>query len=158
MSYLEPGARVYAVRSADADTVQSYGTGVYAGDFPRPGTVEPTEEELLKIDEIVSARDSEPIDLTHTKLHYARHVEEGKCTQEQADVHVALHLAEMEAYRARPVRDRALEIVTRMNNNPRIDLDDGGTVWGFQCWWGPEDGFEEWVAGREVIVVSPEAA
>jgi len=23
--------------------------------------------------------------------------------------------------------------------NPRIDLDRGGTVWGCQCWWGPEE-------------------
>lgn len=23
--------------------------------------------------------------------------------------------------------------------NPRIDLDNGSTVWGCQCWWGPED-------------------
>lgn len=22
--------------------------------------------------------------------------------------------------------------------NPCIKLDDGRTVWGFQCWWGPE--------------------
>lgn len=23
--------------------------------------------------------------------------------------------------------------------NPRIRLDDGRTVWGCQCWWGPEE-------------------
>lgn len=23
-------------------------------------------------------------------------------------------------------------------SNPRIDLDDGTTIWGCQCWWGPE--------------------
>ncbi len=23
--------------------------------------------------------------------------------------------------------------------NPRIKLDNGKTIWGFQCWWGPED-------------------
>jgi hypothetical protein len=23
--------------------------------------------------------------------------------------------------------------------NPRLDLDSGETVWGCQCWWGPED-------------------
>lgn len=23
--------------------------------------------------------------------------------------------------------------------NPRIDLDNGKTVWGCECWWGPED-------------------
>ena len=23
--------------------------------------------------------------------------------------------------------------------NPRIDLDTGKTVWGCECWWGPEE-------------------
>lgn len=23
--------------------------------------------------------------------------------------------------------------------NPRIDLDNGDTVWGCECWWGPID-------------------
>lgn len=23
--------------------------------------------------------------------------------------------------------------------NPRIDLDNGKTVWGCECWWGPSD-------------------
>jgi hypothetical protein len=23
--------------------------------------------------------------------------------------------------------------------NPRIKLDNGNTVWGGECWWGPED-------------------
>lgn len=25
------------------------------------------------------------------------------------------------------------------HTNPRIDLDNGHTIWGCQCWWGPED-------------------
>jgi hypothetical protein len=24
-------------------------------------------------------------------------------------------------------------------SNPRIDLDNGKTVWGCECWWGPAD-------------------
>ena len=24
-------------------------------------------------------------------------------------------------------------------SNPRIDLDNGKTVWGCECWWGPEE-------------------
>lgn len=32
--------------------------------------------------------------------------------------------------------------------NPRIRLDSGKVVWGYECWWGPEAGFktklEEW--------------
>lgn len=38
--------------------------------------------------------------------------------------------------------------------NPRIVLDDGGVVWGFQCWWGEEEIFEKMRKGRTVVVVS----
>jgi len=27
--------------------------------------------------------------------------------------------------------------------NPRIDLDDGKTVWGCECWWGDEEKTQE---------------
>lgn len=36
--------------------------------------------------------------------------------------------------------------------NPCIKLDDGRTVWGYQCWWGPESMIddEEFVQGRTI--------
>jgi hypothetical protein len=37
--------------------------------------------------------------------------------------------------------------------NPRIDLDRGGTVWGFQCWWGPEDFVRKQLQGHELVEV-----
>lgn len=37
--------------------------------------------------------------------------------------------------------------------NPRILLDNGEVVWGFECWWGPETMFEEYRDGREVVTV-----
>ena len=37
--------------------------------------------------------------------------------------------------------------------NPRIDLDDGATVWGFQCWWGPIGKWDGMLAGRDVVTV-----
>lgn len=40
--------------------------------------------------------------------------------------------------------------------NPRIRLDDGKTVWGFECWWGPESEWPTLVekyAPRTVVVV-----
>ena len=40
--------------------------------------------------------------------------------------------------------------------NPRIRLDSGEVVWGMQCWWGPEERFDEWMAGREVVIVPVE--
>lgn len=38
--------------------------------------------------------------------------------------------------------------------NPQINLDNGKTVWGCQCWWGDLEKFEkEMVGDRKVIVV-----
>ena len=34
---------------------------------------------------------------------------------------------------------------------PEIVLDDGRTVYGFQCWWADEAEWESFVAGRRVI-------
>jgi hypothetical protein len=39
--------------------------------------------------------------------------------------------------------------------NPRIDLDEGGTVWGAQCWWGDESAYEKTIGGRSVVIVPP---
>lgn len=43
--------------------------------------------------------------------------------------------------------------------NPRIKLDDGSTVWGMECWWGPEDKMREAISEkpeRTVQIVKPE--
>jgi hypothetical protein len=32
------------------------------------------------------------------------------------------------------------------STNPRIDLDSGETVWGYMCWWGPEERLHELIA------------
>lgn len=38
--------------------------------------------------------------------------------------------------------------------NPRIRLDDGRIVWGYQCWWGPEEKMKtKFIEGRRVIDV-----
>ena len=41
--------------------------------------------------------------------------------------------------------------------SPRITLDNGATVWGFQCWWGPESYIRAWTGERRVdpTVVPP---
>lgn len=38
--------------------------------------------------------------------------------------------------------------------NPRITLDDGSVVWGFQCWWGPEDKIKDEYKNHTVVQVS----
>ena len=30
--------------------------------------------------------------------------------------------------------------------NPKIKLDDGGVVWGMQCWWGSEESMKKELA------------
>lgn len=40
--------------------------------------------------------------------------------------------------------------------NPCIELDSGYIAWGYQCWWGPIDGFEKWINGREIVEVPEE--
>jgi len=38
--------------------------------------------------------------------------------------------------------------------NPKIELDDGGVVYGCECWWKDESELESFMAGREMIKVS----
>ena len=37
--------------------------------------------------------------------------------------------------------------------NPRITLDNGKVVWGFECWWASEEGVRKMIGTREVIHV-----
>lgn len=38
--------------------------------------------------------------------------------------------------------------------NPTIKLDNGKTVYGYECWWGPEEKVKEMIGNRKVIEVS----
>lgn len=40
--------------------------------------------------------------------------------------------------------------------NPRITLDNGNTVWGYECWWGTESEIWAAIGGRTIIEVQPE--
>lgn len=35
--------------------------------------------------------------------------------------------------------------------NPTIKLDSGEFVFGYQCWWGSEDGVKSRIAGLEIV-------
>ena len=37
--------------------------------------------------------------------------------------------------------------------NPKITLDNGGVVWGCQCWWGSEEKVKKMIGNREVEMV-----
>lgn len=40
--------------------------------------------------------------------------------------------------------------------NPRIKLDDGKYVWGFECWWGPEDKIRQKIADMKIEPAEPQ--
>jgi hypothetical protein len=33
---------------------------------------------------------------------------------------------------------------------PKIELDNGRIVWGYQCWWGPQEKIEKMCVGKLV--------
>lgn len=37
--------------------------------------------------------------------------------------------------------------------NPCIELDGGGVVFGIECWWGSEQKIRDSINGREVVIV-----
>lgn len=37
----------------------------------------------------------------------------------------------------KPMEQRIAEFHASAMGNPKIVLDNGDVVWGFQCWWGP---------------------
>lgn len=39
--------------------------------------------------------------------------------------------------------------------NPKIELDDGGEVWGYMCWWGGEAKIQKMVEGAKIVIVQP---
>lgn len=49
--------------------------------------------------------------------------------------------------------EEVLAGATAMLGNPRIKLDNGKTVWGCECWWGPEAPSQARFAGRKIVVV-----
>ncbi len=38
--------------------------------------------------------------------------------------------------------------------NPKIRLDGGGFIWGFQCWWASEESIKARIGDRAVVVIS----
>jgi hypothetical protein len=42
-------------------------------------------------------------------------------------------------------------------DNPKIELDGGGTVWGCESWWGPEEKIKQMIGEKQVVMVDPSA-
>jgi hypothetical protein len=126
----EPGTRVWAVRNADQETVWAFGFGVYAGDFPRPGGASDTDR--VAAEKAIQHFDAMPLPPDDPKA-----------------------AAWLAADRVKPMAQRVNELVHEMSLNPKIVLDDGGVVWGYECWWGEaaDSTPQEWAAGRRIVVV-----
>lgn len=147
-----PGSRVFAIRDANEEVVYLFGVGVYAGDRRRP-TSDAEVAELLEVaKDAIRSSDANPIDVSG---YLDRLVAAGEMTRDDADAELAAGKARAAANRARPIGERAAELVERTLANPRIDLDDGSVVWGYQCWWAPEERLSEVVGDRRVVTVAP---
>jgi len=150
----KPGDRVFAVSNVTPDTVYLFGFGTYAGRKLAPGTkpedLVPSEADIAESARMIQEMDADAANLDTVSDRIAR---ENGATEEE----IATYQAERAAYRARPVNERAVElsrqVAESLARNPRIDLDNGGHVWGFECWWGQEDRFEEIRQGRTVVEV-----
>jgi hypothetical protein len=164
MSVHAVGSRIAAVRNATDTTVYLYGRGVYAGDFPRPGSGNWDEKTLAMARRVVedsNCEDKEALraaDDAWMVRKLAETVEAGKRTQAEADAELVqyrrLRLEREARQAAKSVDEQVHELLTGMDLNPRLDLDDGGTVWGCECWWMPEAEFDKFAGSRTVVLVS----
>lgn len=162
MSAYEAGTRIAAVRDANDTTVFLYGRGVYAGDFPRPGSGNWTADQRRIAEDVVRdslehADETRAADDAFMVKRLAETVTAGTQTQQEADQALSeyreIRAAREAKWSATPVEEQVVELLQGMDLNPRLDLDGGGTVWGCECWWMPEEKFDEFVGARTVEVV-----
>lgn len=146
-----PGTRVVAIRDSKDGTVNIYGYGVYAGDFPRPGSGQWSDEQWQLVRDAIVKMDGRAESFDQAIIDWQ--VSEGQLTAEEGAAKLAELAQRRSAEQARPLDERARATLERMDLNPRIDLDNGTSVWGFMCWWGPIDAFEKRYAGMNVVTV-----
>ncbi|MFJ4988777.1 hypothetical protein ACIP9H_33875 [Streptomyces sp. NPDC088732] len=146
MTTMTTGTRVVAVCAADKAVVLLYGRGVYAGDFPRPGSGNWSVEDRALAEATIRESDAAGRTLEATREINAQLVARGESTQADADARIA----NAEVHFAKSIAERAEDLLRGMDLNPRIDLDAGGSVWGCECWWMPEEEFEAFVQGRTI--------
>lgn len=149
---IAPGTRVWAVQKTDDTTVRAYGFGTYVGDrlldgWDRPVALERAAHAIRRSDASGPIFDPE--------TYYATKVAAGRMTRKQADTALERSRNSMAAERARPFDERVRNLAKAIGANPYIELDNGGYVWGAECWWGPvaDDDPQPWVKGRRLILV-----
>lgn len=148
---MKPGARVSALRDLDENTLWLYGHGVYVGDRRRPDV---PSDGLLETARALAAsipppdpaliRDRVEAEFAHLGI---------SPSPAEVDARVVEIVAAETEYLARPADERAAELVDRMLLNPMIELDNGGVVWGYQCWWLPYEQFLRLAESRTVVEV-----
>lgn len=143
--------RVFALRDATAEIVHLFGFGIYVGDrVPNWVGSAPDESTRQMMVEVLAETDArEPFGISIIDWQ----VDQGSLAPSEAEAGRKAVYARREAEQARPLEDRIAEQWQRLSSNPCIELDDGNTVWGAQCWWENEDLYDKTVGGRSVVVV-----
>lgn len=137
----KPGDRVFAVLQGNAERIEFLGFGTYLGDHPRPGSENPSPEDLQIIEEVIrenDERDWEEFD--EAMCRWA--VKEGYLPAHQLRVRLQELREKHAAEQARPMEDRVADTHRRMSLNPKIALDNGDIVWGCECWWSSVDQYD----------------
>lgn len=148
----KPGTRVWAISHADTDTIWAYGFGTYLGDQRRTDEIREADLDLCRKVIVKADADGPIID---AQRYYADQVAAGKLTAAEAAEKCAEQDAAWAAELARPIDERARKLAEGMYMNPKIRLDDGGIVWGYECWWGPADDDTPagYAKGRAIVIV-----
>lgn len=141
------GDRVVAIRngSDDGTTLYSYGRGVYAG----PQTVPYWNPDAPMSDGMTFRAFSEAI-ITQ------------EMSQPQSEFLMRGEPTGMDQYGnpmgdTRTFAERVDAHLHAWGSNPRIDLDAGGSAFGYFCWWCPEEQYERMLVGKtEVLVPLPD--
>lgn len=152
---------MFAIRdtSGDPKVVNLFGVGVYVGDEVPPereSEVGAWVEQAREIDREILAEDpgealavQRGCNTANASLGGTEHSEEALVGFVQAARDKAEHNLTLD--------DNAYAAEIRRNpifGNPKIELDGGGVVWGYQCWWGAEDKLDGYrTEGYEIVTV-----
>lgn len=142
------GTEVIAVRNGDeaTKTIFYFGEGVYKGDeVPahfHDAITDPESALHKEARRVIEAEDAAQVAVQAAFTMVDKLVADGMPATHAALLKQQI-LAEDAAVRAQPIEERVREALERTGTNPRIDLYNGQTVWGYQCWWGPADDMRE---------------
>jgi hypothetical protein len=155
MSSRDYPQRVFALQSADAEKVYSFGVGTYVGDKRPPWVPEtPDEATAACLRKQIEEDRAVPLEEHWLYLMTEDMIANGTVPEDKAEAKRAQTRKVLTEERAKPVEERIQELYLQaFGSNPCIELDSGDTVWGAQCWWGPEERLDEKVQGREVVLV-----